>query len=91
MHQAPPPYLKKDTCHLERIQRAATRQVKRLRDLNYEERLKALKLQSLEKRRIRNDLVLTRKIIYNEIDLEATQVFKFSRRQGLRRSALRLL
>ncbi len=44
-------YLKKGIYHLERIQRAATR------DLSYEERLRVLKLQSLEKRRIRNDLV----------------------------------
>ncbi len=34
------PYLKKDIYHLERIQRAATRWVKGLRDLSYEERLK---------------------------------------------------
>ncbi len=56
-----------------------------------EEWLKTLKLQCLEKRRIRNDLILTHKIIYNKIDPEATQLFKFSRRPGLRRSALRLL
>ncbi len=53
--------------------------------------LKELKLQSLEKRRISNDLVLTHKIIYNQIYLEASQLFKFSRRPGLRRSSLRLL
>ncbi len=57
--QANCPYLKVDIYHLERIQRAATRWVKGLRDLNYEEKLRALKLQSLEKRRIGNDLVLT--------------------------------
>ncbi len=51
--------LKKDKYHLERMQRAATRLMKGLRDLYYEERLKALKLQSLEKRRIKNDLALT--------------------------------
>ncbi len=79
--QANCPYLKKDIYHLERIQRLATRWVKGLRDLSYEE----------EKRRIRNDLVLTHKIIYNQTDLEASQLFKFSRRPGLRRSPLRLL
>ncbi len=56
--------------------------MKGLRDLNYEDRLKALKLQSLEKRRIRKDLVLTDKTIYNQTDLEATQLFKLSRRPG---------
>ncbi len=32
----------------------------------------ALKLQSLEKRRIRNDFAATHKILYNQFDLEAT-------------------
>ncbi len=63
--QANCPYLKMDIYHLERTQRAATRWVKGIRDLNYRERLKAQKLQSLEKkRRIRNDLVLAHKILY---------------------------
>ncbi len=81
--------LKKDIYH--RIQRAATRWVKGLRDLSYEERLRELKLQSLEKRRIRNGLVLIHKIMFHQINLEASQLFKFSRRPGLRRSSLRLL
>ncbi len=87
--QANCPYLKKDINRLERIQRAATRWVKGFRGLTYEERLQALKLQPLGKRR--NDLVLTHKILYNHIDLDATQLFKFSRRPGLRRSSIRLL
>ncbi len=69
--QANCPYLKKDTYHLEIIQRAETRWVKGFRDLSYEDRLKELKLQSLEKRRIRNDLVLTHEIIFHQIDLAA--------------------
>ncbi len=70
--QANCPYLKKDIYHLERIQRAATRWVKGLRDVSYEKRHRELKLQSLEKRRIRNDLVLTHKIMFHQIDLEAS-------------------
>ncbi len=89
--QANCPCLKKDINHLERIQRAATRWVKGLRSLTYEERLQDLKLQPLEKRRLRNDLVLTHKILYNHLDLEATQLFKLSSRPGLRRSSIRLL
>ncbi len=65
--------------------------MKGLRDLSYEKRLKELKLQSLEKRRIRNDLVRTHKIIFHQIDPEASELFKFSRRPGPRRSSLRLL
>ncbi len=89
--QANCPYLKKDINHLERIQRTATRWVKGLRGLTYEGWLQALNLQPLWKRRLRNDLVLTHKIFYNHIDLDATQLFKFSRRSGLRRSSVRLL
>ncbi len=36
-------------------------------------------------------MVLTHKIIFLQIDLEASKVFKFSRRPGLRMSLLRLL
>ncbi len=61
-------------------ERSATRWVKGLRDLSYEERLRELKLQSLEKRRIRNDLVLIHKIMFHQIDLEASKLFKLSRR-----------
>ncbi len=81
--QANCPYLKKD---INQIQRAATRWMKGLRGLTYDERLQALKLQPLG-----NDLVLTHKILYNHIDLDATQLSKFSRRPGLRRSSMRLL
>ncbi len=45
------PFLKKDIHHLERIQRAGTRWLKGLRGLIYEERLKTLKLQTLEKKK----------------------------------------
>ncbi len=69
-------------------------------------------MQSLEKRRLRNDLVLTHKImngpefwhfrrsfdnchlhkiIFHQIDLEESNLIKFSIRPGLRRSSLRLL
>ncbi len=61
--QANFPYLKNYINHLERIGRAATRWVKGLRGLTYLERLQALKLQSLGKRRLRNDPVLTHKIL----------------------------
>ncbi len=80
------PHVKRGISHLERIQWTAAMWVKRLRDLNQEERLKAL-----DKRRIRNNLVLTHEITYNQINLEATQLIKFSRRPGLRRSSLTLL
>ncbi len=55
--------------------RAVTRWVKGIRGLTYEQRLKGLKLQPLEKRRLRNDLVLTHEILGNQTDQEAAQSF----------------
>ncbi len=43
------------------------------------------------KKRIMNDFVLTPKIIFHQIGHEASKLFKFSRRPGLRRSSLRVL
>ncbi len=67
-----------------------TKWMKSPEGLTYEEKLKALKLSFIEKR-LRNDLVLIIKVIYNQIDLEATQLFKFFRKPELGRSSLRLL
>ncbi len=76
-------YFKKDIYHLERTQQTVMRWMKGLRDLNYKDRLKKLKLQSFEKKK---DTELN-----SQIDLKASQLFKFSRRQGLRRLSLRRL
>ncbi len=59
--------------------------MKALKCLTYEERLKVLKLQPLEKRSLRTLSILTHKILYNLINLGATHLFHFARRSGLRR------
>ncbi len=60
---------KKGIHHLGKMQRAATSWVKETSPIS-----------PLKKRRLRDNLVLTHKIIYNQIELEATQLFNFSRR-----------
>ena len=50
-------YRKKDIDKLERIQRRATKMIKKLRDLSYESRLLACGLTILETRRLRGDQI----------------------------------
>jgi len=61
--QAWSPYFKKDIECLEQVQRRATKLIKGFKNLSYENRLKRLKLTTLEKRRLRGDLIETFKII----------------------------
>ena len=42
------PFLKKDKDRVEKVQRRFTKRIKGMKDLNYEERLKALNLPSLQ-------------------------------------------
>jgi hypothetical protein len=62
------PTLKKHKIALERIQRRATKLLPSTKNLTYSERLKVLRLPSLEYRRRRGDMIETWKILHGKYD-----------------------
>ena len=69
------PYYRKDIEKLEKIQRRVTKMIPRLRNKPYEERLEALNLFSLTKRRIRGDLIEVFKIFHGYNNLDVNKYF----------------
>ncbi len=89
--EANAPTLRADINQLGRIQRLATRLVRGLRHVPYEERLRQLNLFSQERRRLRADLILAFKIFKGEVDLNPSEFFLRPPRAGLRGHTYRLL
>ena len=58
------PYYKKDIIKLEKVQKRALNMIAEFRNLDYESKLKQLNLFSLERRRLRGDLIETYKILH---------------------------
>ena len=69
------PMLKKDIETLEKVQRRFTKRIPGLKDLTYCQRLARLKLDSLELRRARLDLMFTYKLVFGLTDLKLSDFF----------------
>jgi len=71
------PYLLKDIDKIENVQRSFTKRLPGMNSKSYQQRLRALHLQSLELRRIVNDLVLFQKIVHGIIGVNTGDFFEF--------------
>ena len=76
------PHLRKHIKLIEGVQRRATRMVPELRELPYEERLKRLKLTTLEERRVRGDMIETYKIITGKEKVDPGKFFTMAQTRG---------
>jgi len=76
--QAWSPHFRKDIACLEQVQKRATKLVSGLKNLRYEDRLQRLKLTTLEKRRLRGDLIEAFKIMTAREKIDKHEFFESS-------------
>lgn len=72
------PYLKKDIDILEKVQRRATKLISECQGLSYVDRLSVCNLTTLQKRRLRGDLIETFKLIRGFENLDCRTFFNLS-------------
>ncbi len=89
------PHLQQDIQQVESVQRVFTRRLCQRGNIkfnSYNERLEVLKLETLESRRMKNDLIMVYKIVSKIVDIGFERFFEFSSLGGynLRRHKLHL-
>ena len=70
------PLFKKDIIKIESVQRRFTKRLPGYKHLTYPQRLRKLNMESLEVRRIRNDLLLAYKIVFGILNTDLNHYFK---------------
>ena len=73
------PLFKRQSILIENVQRRATRLIKEISDLPYDERLKYLDLPSLKCRRLRGDLIQLYKLVHDVDNVDSCKFFTFSK------------
>ena len=84
------PYYRMDIDSLERVQRRMTKMIHNIRNLPYEERLKSLGLHSLERRRVRGDMIEVYKWVSGINKGKMEDVLKLSNNEITRTNGFKL-
>ena len=84
------PQLKRQSVAIKKVQRRATKLMPTLKDLDYKERLRQLKLPTLKYRKYRGDLVQVFKIINETDDLKFEDFFTTTKLDSTRNSEYKL-
>jgi len=85
------PYYRGDIDKIERVQRRATKMIPELRNRSYEERLIALGLTTLEKRRLKVQLTETYKYLNGYTTANSARLFERDQNQRLRNNGQKLV
>ena len=89
--QAWSPHLRKDIDMIERVQHRATKLIEGYQNFSYEERLRKTGLISLEKRRVRGDLIQAFKMIKGYDKIDSSKFFEISKEGKTRGHSMKLV